>query len=64
MAKQSLNTTFKNAEITEEDGIFTVTESSKDETKVYNLTEVLRSHLNMEGLSIRIAKDSELPSEE
>ncbi|HDK7195043.1 TPA: hypothetical protein PTV74_003350 [Clostridium botulinum] len=52
MAKQSLNTTFKNAEITEEDGVFTVTESSKDETKVYNLTEVLRSHLNMEAYQL------------
>lgn len=64
MAKQSLNTTFKNAEITEEDGIFTITEYNKDDTKTYNLTEILKNHLNIEGLSIRMAKDSELPSEE
>lgn len=64
MAKQSLNTTFKNAEITEEDGVFTITEYNKDDTKTYNLTEILKNHIGMEGLSIRIAKDSELPSEE
>ena len=64
MAKQSIATSFKNAKITEENGEFIITEYTKDDTKQFNLTKVLREYIGTEGLSIRISKDGELPSEE
>ena len=39
--KKATNYKFTNACITCEDGVFTIEETSKDEVKVYNLTEKL-----------------------
>lgn len=55
---------FTNACITCEDGIFTIEETTKDEVKVYNLTERLEEFIGVEGISLQIAKTEDMPSEE
>ena len=64
MAKESRNISYQKATITEENGIFMITEYLKDETKVYNLTDKLKEYVNVDGLSLKIAKDTELVPEE
>lgn len=64
MAKESKSMKFTGACITEEDGVYTITETKKEDTKVYNLTEKLEEWLNIEGISVSFSKDMELPSEE
>lgn len=62
--KKATNYKFTNACITCEDGVFTIEETSKDEAKVYNLTEKLEEFIGVEGISLQISKTEELPSEE
>lgn len=62
--KKATNYKFSNACITCEDGIFTIEETSKDEVKVYNLTERLEEFIGVEGISLQISKTEEMPSEE
>lgn len=62
--KKATNYKFTNACITCEDGVFTIEEASKDEVKVYNLTEKLEEFIGVEGISLQISKTEELPSEE
>lgn len=64
MAKENKSITFSKAVITEEDGIFYITEYNKDDTKVYNLSEQLREWIGIESLSLGIKRDREVPSEE
>lgn len=62
--KKATNYKFSNACITCEDGVFTIEETSKDEVKVYNLTERLEEFIGVEGISLQISKTEEMPSEE
>lgn len=62
--KKATNYKFTNACITCEGGVFTIEETSKDEVKVYNLTEKLEEFIGVEGISLQISKTEELPSEE
>lgn len=62
--KKATNYKFTNACITCEDGVFTIEETSRDEVKVYNLTEKLEEFIGVEGISLQISKTEELPSEE
>lgn len=62
--KKATNYKFTNACITCENGVFTIEETSKDEVKVYNLTEKLEEFIGVEGISLQISKTEELPSEE
>ena len=62
--KKATNYKFSNACITYEDGVFTIEETSKDEIKVYNLTERLEEFIGVEGISLQISKTEEMPSEE
>ncbi|WP_133014925.1 hypothetical protein [Clostridium cuniculi] len=62
--KKATNYKFTNACIICEDGVFTIEETSKDEVKVYNLTEKLEEFIGVEGISLQISKTEELPSEE
>lgn len=41
-----------------------IQEVGKDETKVYNLTQKLSEWVGVEGINLKISKDSDLPSEE
>lgn len=62
--KRGMNYKFTNACITVEDGVFTITETSKDEEKVYNLSERLEEFIGVDGISLQIAKVEDVPSEE
>ena len=62
--KENKNISFAKATITEEDGEFIITETVKDDTKVYNLTNKLREWVGIEGVSLKLSKDSEIESEE
>lgn len=60
--KLSKSVRLKNATINLDNG--TVTESSKDDVKVYRLANILKEWNNVDGVSITITKDDDIPSEE
>lgn len=60
--KLSKSVRLKNATINLDNG--TVTESSKDDVKVYRLANILKEWNNVDGVSITITKDDDVPSEE
>ena len=62
MAKISKVTSFKNASINTED--MTITETSKDYIKVYNIKKLLDDWSGIEGISLTIRQDDEMPSDE
>ena len=62
MARKTFSVSFKNAEIDVEAD--TITETSKDDTKVYKLSSVLSEFDKIQGLTISIKKDDELESED
>ncbi len=63
MAKRKTNISFKNAEIIfEEDGKITITETTKDNTLTYDLIEELKKFKNVEGITLSIGHDVELPT--
>lgn len=64
MAKENKSIGYSKATITEENGEFIITETTKDEQKVYNLSEKLREWVEIDGVSLTIKRDLEIPSEE
>lgn len=64
MAKENKSIKFTNACITKEDDTYIITETTKDDTKVYNLIDKIDEFLNIEGISLQMAKTTEIPSEE
>lgn len=62
MAKISKSMIFKNAIIDEND--MTITEITKDSTNVYSLQNLLHEWHGIEGVSLTIKQDNEIPSEE
>lgn len=62
MAKTSKSTTFKCAEICKED--MTITETTKDELKVYSLEKLLTDWDGIAGISLTIKQDDEIPADE
>jgi hypothetical protein len=61
MAKSSRSISFKNAEIdTEAD---TITETTKDDMKVFSLSNLLKSWNKIDGLSISIRLDEDAPED-
>jgi len=61
MAKFSKAVLFRNATICKED--MTITEIIKDETKIYDLNKILSDWSEIDGLSISIKIDEELPED-
>lgn len=53
---------FKNAVIDLENN--TITEFTKDDTKVYGLRDVLKTWDGIEGISVSIKQEDEMPSAE
>jgi hypothetical protein len=64
MAKESKSLGFSKACITEEDGVLIITETTKDSTNVYNLSDKIKEWIGIEGISLVLKKDSEIVSEE
>lgn len=63
MGKESRTIGFSKATITkEETGEYIITEYSKEETKVYSLSDKLDELLEIDNLTITIKKDNEIPT--
>lgn len=64
MAKITKKYSFSKAEISFEDGKYTITEIGKDDSTDYNLSAVLDSFIGQSGISLSIGIDDEVPSVE
>lgn len=62
MAKASKSIAFKNATIDKSE--MTITEITKDDTKVYSLDKLIEDWDGIEGISIVIKKDADVPTDE
>lgn len=62
MAKASKSIAFKNAVIDKDE--MTITEFTKDDTKVYSLNKVIEDWDGIEGISLTIKQDNDVPADE
>ena len=62
MAKKSTKVTFSKATITFENGKYTITEITKDDSTDCDLTAVLDSFIGQEGISLSIGVDDDVPA--
>ena len=62
MAKASKSIAFKNAVIDKAEG--TITEFTKDDTKVYSIEKLLEDWDQIEGISPTIKQDDDVPADE
>lgn len=63
MAKKTLNMAFTKAEIFIDGEDLFVVEKLKEEEKIYNLSDVLKSLEGIDNLNIKISYDNEIPTE-
>ena len=62
MAKKSTKVAFSKATISFENGKYTITEITKDDSTDYNLSAVLDSFVGLEGVSLSIGVDDDVPA--
>ena len=62
MAKKSTKVAFSKATITFENGKYTITEITKDDSTDYDLSTVLDSFIGQEGVSLSISTDDDVPA--
>ena len=62
MAKKSTKVAFSKATITFENGKYTITEITKDDSTDYDLSAVLDSFIGQEGISLSISTDNDVPA--
>ena len=62
MAKASKSVSFKNATINKED--MTITEFTKDDSKTYSLERVIADWDGIDGVSLTIKQDNDIPADE
>ena len=62
MAKKSTKVAFSKATITFDDGKYTITEITKDDSTDYDLSAVLDSFIGQEGISLSIGVDDDVPA--
>ena len=62
MAKITKKYAFSKATITFENGKYTITEINKDDSTDYNLSAVLDSFVGLEGVSLSIGVDDDVPA--
>ena len=62
MAKASKSIAFKNAVIDKAEG--TITEFTRDDTKVYSIEKLLEDWDQIEGISLTIKQDDDVPTDE
>lgn len=62
MAKKSTKVAFSKATITFENGKYTITEITKDDSTDYNLSAVLDSFIGLDGISLSIGVDDDVPA--
>lgn len=63
MAKKSMNISFQKAELFFDEESIVICEKGKEEEKSYNLTEILKSFEGLDGISLKISYDNEIPTE-
>ena len=61
MAKKSTKVAFSKATITFENGKYTITEIGKDDSTDYDLSAVLDSFIGLDGVSLSIGVDDDVP---
>lgn len=61
MAKKNITLQFTNAELSIEDGEYILTETTKDDTKVYSLSKYLNSLIGQE-VSLNLRNTQEIDS--
>ena len=64
MAKITKKYSFSKAEISYENGKYTITEIGKDDSTDHDLTSVLDSFIGLSGITLSIGVDDEVPSVE
>ena len=62
MAKKSTKVAFSKATISFENGKYTITEITKDDSTDYDLSAVLDSFIGQEGVSLSISTDDDVPA--
>lgn len=62
MAKKSTKVAFSKATITFENGKYTITEITKDDSTDYDLSAVFDSFIGQEGISLSIGVDDDVPA--
>ena len=62
MAKKITKVAFSKATISFENGKYTITEITKDDSTDYNLSAVLDSFIGQEGISLSISTDDDVPA--
>ena len=62
MAKASKSIAFKNAVIDKAEG--TISEFTKDDTKAYSIEKLLEDWDQIEGISLTIKQDDDVPADE
>ena len=62
MAKKSTKVAFSKATITFENGKYTITEITKDDSTDYDLSAVLDRFIGQEGISLSIGVDDDVPA--
>ena len=62
MAKKITKVAFSKATITFENGKYTITEITKDDSTDYDLSAVLDSFIGQEGISLSISTDDDVPA--
>ena len=62
MAKITKKYAFSKATITFENGKYTITEITKDDSTDYDLSAVLDSFIGQEGISLSIGVDDDVPA--
>ena len=62
MAKKRTKVAFSKATITFENGKYTITEITKDDSTDYDLSAVLDSFIGQEGISLSIGVDDDVPA--
>ena len=62
MAKKSTKVAFSKATISFENGKYTITEITKDDSTDYNLSAVLDSFIGLDGISLSIGVDDDVPA--
>lgn len=62
MAKKSTKVAFSKATITFENGKYTITEITKDDSTDYDLSAVFDSFIGLDGISLSIGVDDDVPA--
>lgn len=61
MAKKNIKYSFNKAEISLDNGKYTITEINKDNSADYNLSSILNSFVGISNISLSIGADDDVP---